>query len=192
VEQEKKMSLRDIDAAIAQITENGFAYDEETGELTFTSDDLDKLQEDVDKKINSIIGIIKDLQLEAELKTAQGKVSAEIYAKLIEDEYTKPASRASKKAEFLIQYLANHMRLHNLSEIKKTNGVAKYTHSTVCTIEDEDKIKEWLSKHPEYKDTFIKTEEKISKNNIKKYLKENEENTVDGASLVDKQTLKVK
>ena len=44
-----------ISQAIAQVVEDGFVFNEETGEVFFTADDLDKLNEAFDKKIISTL-----------------------------------------------------------------------------------------------------------------------------------------
>ena len=55
----KEMNVWGLTQAIYDIIENGFSYDEETGEVYFTADDLDTLNETLDKKINGICGFIK-------------------------------------------------------------------------------------------------------------------------------------
>ena len=45
------------------VIENGFYADEETGEVFFTSDDLDALEEKLDDKLNGICGYILDVHL---------------------------------------------------------------------------------------------------------------------------------
>ena len=46
-----------ISQQIAEIVENGFTFDEETGEVFFTTDDLEALQEALDNKLESLAGI---------------------------------------------------------------------------------------------------------------------------------------
>ena len=49
-----------ISQQIAQIVENGFTFDEETGEVFFTTDDLDALNEALDNKLESLAGIYQN------------------------------------------------------------------------------------------------------------------------------------
>ena len=46
-----------ISKQIADVVENGFSYDEETGEIIFTSDDLEALEVALEEKIQSLSGI---------------------------------------------------------------------------------------------------------------------------------------
>ena len=43
-----------ISQQIEEIVENGFTFDEETGEVFFTTDDLDKLEMALEDKINQL------------------------------------------------------------------------------------------------------------------------------------------
>ena len=72
-----EMSGYGISQTIAQIIENGFTINEETGEVLFQSDDLEKLQEALDKKINSICGYIKFCENRADgLKKRKQEIDA--------------------------------------------------------------------------------------------------------------------
>lgn len=189
--EEKKMSLWQFDDAIKQVLENGIVFDEETGEVFFTSDDLESLNQSIDEKLNNIIGYIKECQLKSDTLEAKAKAADEIFQKQLDNEYRNEAKRLSKKAESLTKYLDGYMVANEMTDIKKDNGKATYTKTQVCEIDDVEKLSKWVKKHPEY-DNFIKTEIKPSKTNIKKYLKDNNDETVDGASLIDKKTLKIK
>lgn len=54
-----ELSLWGLDKAFYEIVENGFVYDEETGEVYFTSDDLDKIQMGIDEQLNKLCGFVK-------------------------------------------------------------------------------------------------------------------------------------
>lgn len=54
------MRLYEIDKSIEQVIENGFSVDEETGELLFTSEDLEKLSIDRSAKIENTALVIKN------------------------------------------------------------------------------------------------------------------------------------
>lgn len=192
MEDNKKMSLYQILETMNQVIENGFTFDEETGEVTFTTDDLDALQETMDVKLNNIIGYINSSQLEADMLVAQADALNKVYQEALDEKYRKPAERLNKKNESLKKYLDGYMKFNGLPELKKENGTAKYSKSTVCELTDENAIKSWIDKHPEFKGTFLKIKEpELSKQAIKDYLKESAEHEVDGASLIEKKTLKV-
>jgi hypothetical protein len=190
-EPEKKTSLYKYDEILKNVIENGLVFNEETGEVIFTDEDLGNIKESIDKKLNNIIGLIKDKQLESDLLSAKAKAMDEIYQEQLDTECRKPAKRLAKEAESLTNYLDGYMKFNNLPELKAKNGTAKYSKSTVCEV-DEVAVKKWLEEHPEFKEKFLKTKEpEVSKSAIKDYLKESQENEVTGASLVDKKTLKV-
>ena len=54
------MRLYEIDKSIEQVIENGFSVDEETGELLFSSEDLEKLSIDRSSKIENTALVIKN------------------------------------------------------------------------------------------------------------------------------------
>lgn len=60
------MTLYEIDSNIRQIIENGFVCDEETGEILFLQDDIEHLNAEKKKKIESIAIIIKERTLFAD------------------------------------------------------------------------------------------------------------------------------
>ena len=63
-----------ISQQIAEIVENGFTFDEETGEVFFTTDDLDALNEALDNKLESLAGIYQMYSSKADaLMKANGK-----------------------------------------------------------------------------------------------------------------------
>lgn len=63
------MRLYEIDKSIEQVIENGFSVDEETGELLFTPEDLEKLNLDRSEKIENTALIIKNyLALSEDIK----------------------------------------------------------------------------------------------------------------------------
>ena len=50
----KELSSYGLTSTIFQVIENGFTFDEETGEVFFTQDDLEALQEALDVKFNNM------------------------------------------------------------------------------------------------------------------------------------------
>ena len=66
-----------ISQQIAQIVENGFTFDEETGEVFFTTDDLDALNEALDNKLESLAGIYQMYESKADALKARSKEIAD-------------------------------------------------------------------------------------------------------------------
>lgn len=60
------MKLYEINEAILNVVEKGFAVDEETGEVKFTADDLENLEIARDDKIENLCLYVKDLKAFAE------------------------------------------------------------------------------------------------------------------------------
>lgn len=60
------MKLYEINEAILNVIEKGFAVDEETGEVKFTADDLENLEIARDEKIENLCLYVKDLKSFAE------------------------------------------------------------------------------------------------------------------------------
>ena len=54
-----ELSLWGLSDALYNVIENGFSFNEETGEIYFTSEDLDSLEMALDDKLNGICGYIK-------------------------------------------------------------------------------------------------------------------------------------
>lgn len=67
------MNLYEIDKRISDVIENGFSVNEESGELLFTTDDLNALEVEKDRKIESIALYIKNLTVLADGMDAEIK-----------------------------------------------------------------------------------------------------------------------
>lgn len=55
------MTLYELDKIYLETIESGFILDEETGEVLFDADNMDKLDDDINNKIDNIACYIKDL-----------------------------------------------------------------------------------------------------------------------------------
>lgn len=161
------------------IIENGFYADEETGEVFFTSDDLDALEEKFDDKLNGICGYIKRSEAQAEaLKARKKEIDSNI--KFYEN-------RAERLSEFLkTLMLANNIDKKELKDYRL--GVRK---TSSVNITDENAVYKFLDEHPEYNDTCKKVE--INTSLIKKGLKEvlNTQN-IPGAQIVEGKNISIK
>lgn len=174
------MSLYELDRTMQDVLEQGLSFDIETGEVLFTSDDLDKLEISIDEKINNIVGFIKNLELES-------KTYAEI-----SDEYKKRAESKSKKSKSLKNYLDSYLKSKKIDKKEVKNGLISYKESTSTNIYDEKKLRKYIDDHKDVRDRYIKTEitESFVKDELKKDLKNGIE--IDGVELKTKNNLQVK
>lgn len=140
-----EMSGYGISQTIAQIIENGFTINEETGEVLFQSDDLEKLQEVLDKKINSICGYIKFCENRADgLKKRKQEIDAN------QKHYTN-------KAEYLKKYLNTLLEMNGKTDGIETDDYrVSYRKSTKGEIYDEDALKKYIDSKPELKEKYYK------------------------------------
>jgi hypothetical protein len=175
----EEMSSWGLTKAIYDVIENGFMYDEETGEVYFTADDLDALNEAFDTKLNNICGFIKSTEAKVDsLKQRKAEVDENIKY------YEK---RVEKLTEFLkALMLANNIDKKELADYRL--GTRK---STSVSIDDEEAAYTFLEAHPQFKETCVKTETKTSL--IKKGLKEiMDEQQIPGVSIVENKNITIK
>lgn len=161
------------------VIENGFYADEETGEVFFTSDDLDALEEKLDDKLNGICGYIKKSEASAEMLKNRKKE--------IEDSIKFYENRADRLSEFLKSLMsANNIDKKELKDYRL--GTRK---TSSVNITDEDAVYKFLDEHPEYNETCKKVETKTSL--VKKGLKEVLANeTIPGAQIVEGKSISIK
>lgn len=177
---EEKMSLYKLDQTMKEVIEKGFTFDEETGEVLFTTDDINKLQMSIDEKINNIVGYIKDLEIET--KTL----------KSISDEYKDRADSKAKKSKKLREYLDNFMTSNNLEKKEVLNGTVSYKSSTSTDIYDEQALLKYIKEHEELEERYVKREVKFSKTEIGKDLKADETLEIAGVRLTANKNLQIK
>ena len=161
------MKLYEIDQVIETLLNNGLVYDEATGEVLFTSVDIEKLQMEKEKKVENIALYIKDLQAEAvALKT---------------EEHALYERR--KTTEKKIERLSDFIKFILKGERFQTSRVEiKYTKSQSVNVLDEKSI-------PDEFKTII-TEKKPNKKAIKEALKNGM--TVNGATLEEHNNIQIK
>ena len=164
---------------ILEIIENGFSYDEETGEVLFTADDLEALEERFDEKLNNICGYITASEdRAASLKKRKEEIDKNIKVQL-------------RKAESLKKYLLNLMQASNITKKELTDYNLGTRKSSSVEILNEDAVYEFLDSHPEYAEACKKVETKTTlvKTGLKEILKEQ---TVPGAQIVEKTSVSIK
>lgn len=148
------MNLYNIDNTIKQIIEQGMVYDEETGEVFFTSDDLEALEMQLDDKVNNIIGYIKSLELQA------------ANMKAIKDDYAKRQKSYENKASNLKNYLDEFMKRNDKDKVETSNGIASYRKSKIVDIYDESLLLNWVREHQEYANIKIEPSKTAIKEGI--------------------------
>ena len=178
------MDIKDLTSwglteAIFNVIENGFYADEETGEVFFTSDDLDALEEKFDDKLNGICGYIKKTEAQADALKARKKE--------IEDNIKYYENRVERLNEFLkALMLANNIDKKELKDYRL--GTRK---SSSVDITNEEAVLKFLEAHPEYNETCKKVETKVSL--VKKGLKDVlATEIIPGAQIVENKSISIK
>ena len=148
------MNLYNIDSTIKQIIEQGFVWDEETGEVFFTSDDLEALEMQLDDKLNNIIGYIKSLDMQAD------------NMKAIKDDYAKRQKSYEKKAENLKKYLDGFMQANSREKVESSNGIASYRKSKSVDIYDSEALQKFIEENKDYANVKIEPNKTAIKDGI--------------------------
>lgn len=150
------MSLYQIDKNLKEVLENGFVIDEETGEILFETEDLEKLEMSIENKINNIIGFIKDTEIQADN-----------YKKVAED-YQKRSDNKNKKVEKLKKYLSDYLQANDMTDKKEyLNGTTSFKKSSSLNITSDVDLENYLLGSEEHKQ-YLKTEYKFDKKGLKK------------------------
>lgn len=172
------MSLYQIDKNIKEVLENGFSFNEETGEVLFETEDLERLEINLNDKLNNIIGFIKDLEIQAEA-----------YDKLKKD-YEARTKEKSKKAERLKKYLDEYLKANEMTDKREfVNGITSYRKSKSINVKSDVDLENYLLGSEEHK-KYLKIEYKIDKTGLKKELENG--NEIPFVEIVEKQNLQIK
>lgn len=152
------MSLYQIDKNLKELLENGFVIDDETGEILFETEDLEKLEMSVENKINNIIGYIKDT-----------KIQAENYEKVSKD-YQKRSDIKKKKVERLEKYLSDYLQANDMTDKREyTNGMTSFRKSKKVKITSDIDLENYLLGNKEHK-KYLKTKYSFDNAGLKKEL----------------------
>lgn len=162
-------SLYEIRQDLLTVIEGGYVFDEETGEVFWSSDDFDRLAETYDAKVEACGCYVKNLQAEAEMLKAEEQALA------------KRRKAIESKEKWMRDYL-----LANLQEFGEAGFSAK---AKVSTRKSEAVQVLDVSQIP---DEFmrVKTTATPDKAAIKKALKNGE--SVPGAAIVQNVNLVLK
>lgn len=161
------MTLYEIDRTIMEVVNNGFAFDEETGEITFDTSNLESLQLERDTKVENIACWIKNLKADID--------------GLKEEEKALKERRTAKenKIENLEKYL---MFALNGEKFETARVAISYRKSQVVEIADGVSLPE------EY--TRTKTTVEPDKTALKNALKGGA--VIEGVELVEKNNIAIK
>lgn len=169
------MKLYEIDKAIENFE---FQVDEVTGEI-LNINELDSLELNKHDKVENIACFIKNMN--ADVKAL--------------DEEIKSLQARKKAKQSKILWLSNYLRNSlNGSKFETPKVAINYRKSTVVDIQNEDTFIRFCKSYGLDDLYNVKIEEKANKTEIKKYIKENgidELNGV-GVSLVEKQNIQIK
>lgn len=147
------MTLYEIDKAIYDLLENGFTVDEETGEVICGSDELEQLQIERDKKLESVALYIKSVE----------SLIAGIKAE--EESLAKRRKKKEYKVDRLKKYLTDSIIGNGDDSFESTKVSVTFRKSDGVEITDADALdkKYWREK------TTIKREpdKKLIKADIK-------------------------
>lgn len=145
-----------ISQQIAQIVENGFTFDEETGEVFFTTDDLDALNEALDSKLESLAGIYQMYNSKADALKARSK------------EIADRAKSFENKADKLKNYIDSLMKANGKDKLEVGDKKLSYRRSTSANIVDDTALRQYINSKEEYKQKYFNYKEpEISKKNLK-------------------------
>lgn len=175
----KELSGWGISQQIAEIVENGFTFDEETGEVFFTTDDLDDLNEALDNKFESLSGIYQMYESKANALKIRSKDVADA------------AKSFEKKAENIKNYLNNLMKVNGRDKVEVGDKKISYRKSVSSNITNEKELLEWINSSEENQQKYFNYKEpEISKKELTNAVKAGEK--IPGFELVENQNLQIK
>lgn len=164
------MNLYEIDKHYQEVLENGFSFDDETGEILFDTESLDKLQGEYKDKIDNIVCFIKDIEaLNLAIKNEKKALDERI--KMNEN-----------KIERLKSYVSESLKQRQLKKFETSKNKLSFRKSESVNVLDESLLDKKFMKE--------KTTYTPDKTSIKKALKNGEE--VSGAVLEVKENLQIK
>jgi len=162
-------TLYEINNAINDVLEQGFSFDEETGEILYEEPDLAQLQIDLETKLDNIACFIKNEEAEAEMIRVE------------ELKLAKRRKTKEKKAEYLKGYLSAYMDSTNREKFESARSRISFRKSESLQVEDVYKVPE---------DYLRYKEPEVNKAELKKAIKSGL--VVDGVSIISGRNIQVK
>ena len=164
------MNLYEIDKAYLDVIENGFSFDDETGELLFDESMMDQLEGEYNTKIDNICAYIKNQEA---LKSG---ISDEI--KSLNDR----KKSVDRKIDYLKGLITDSMARRDVKKLETPRNKISFRKSVSVNVLDESQI--------DGSYFFEKVERKLDKKTLLADLKNGVE--VDGAELLEKQNIQIK
>lgn len=165
------MTLYEIDKAIYELLEKGFAVDEETGEVIDGAEELDKLQFERSQKLESVALYIKSIEA----------FIADIKAE--EEALANRRKKKEDKVERLKKYLTNSIIGNGEESFESAKVSVSFRKSEGVEFTDKDALEE------KYWRTKTTTKREPDKTLIKAAIKAGE--TVNGAYLDVRQNISI-
>ena len=164
------MNLYKMNGIINEILENGFFFDEETGEVIFDESSLEELNIAFNEKVDNVACYIKSLEnlnngIKAEKKALDARIKAN-----------------DKKVEWLKDYLTYNLKQRDMSKFESARNKITFRKSTSVNVLNEDLIP------IEFK--LAKMEYSLDKKSLKDALTKGVE--IEGCELVTKNNLQLK
>lgn len=129
---------------LARVVEEGFSYNEETGEVYFTTDDLDALNMAFEEKIDSLSGLY-------ELYGDRAK-SLKERSKDIADK----AKRFENKSDSIKKYIDSLMKIAGKTKLEVGDKSLSYRKSTSSEVYDEIALRKYIEEDEERKAIYYK------------------------------------
>lgn len=163
-------SLYDINKDFLSVIENGFAFDEETGEITFDESNLTDLEMEFKDKADNVASYIKNRIALIESIKAEKKAL---------DERLK---QEDKRVSRLKDYLSEALKMRDMKDLETGRNKISFRKSVSVNVTDESKIA----------DNYFteKVERKLDKKSLLADLKKGE--VVEGAELQENSNLQLK
>lgn len=173
------LSMYNISKNIFEVINEGFVFDEETGEIKFDASQLEDLEMALDDKLNKLIGVKKYYEDMVEI------------SKKRKEEFDEKMKKNQKKVDSIVNTISYFMKKHNFDKKTLSEGTISFRKSTSVDIENLDKVLEFLSTKEEYKDIKkTKIDVSVDKNAIKKII--NSGIDVPGASIITNENISIK
>ena len=164
------MNLYEIDKAYLDVIENGFSFDDETGELLFDESMMDQLEGEFNTKIDNICAYIKNQE------ALRSGISDEI--KSLNDR----KKSVDNKIDYLKGLITDSMARRDVKKLETPRNKISFRKSVSVNVLDDSQI------DGSY---FVeKVERKLDKKTLLADLKNGVE--VDGAELLEKQNIQIK
>lgn len=176
-----------ISQHIADVVENGFSYNEETGEVYFTTDDLDALKEALDDKLESLSGLYQKYTSNAEALKNRAK------------DVMKQSKALESKADHIKRYIDTLMRINGKEKVQVGDKTISYRRSVSSNIIDEEALRNYINSNDELKNKYyVYKEPEISKKTLSDDIKSTKQEdgsytlTIPGFELVENKNLIIK